>query len=158
MMPLGARIVRHCPAGHEAAGDAMSVMNRAFDPFFREAWTEQQLSGMTMLSGVSLFIASLGIVPMAFALTRSIFDEAELLLLAVEPKWQKRHIGVELLRAVESALRTDGVASLHLEVRENNSARSFYENCGFEQVFRRPDYYTGADGSKYDALTYKKSL
>ncbi len=65
--------------------------------------------------------------------------ESELLNLAVEPRFRRRGIARELLRA----LRADNSDTLYLEVRESNeTARKFYKSMGFREVSVRPGYYT----------------
>jgi ribosomal-protein-alanine N-acetyltransferase len=47
-----------------------------------------------------------------------------------------------------------GASELFLEVRENNrAARTLYSACGFIEVGRRPDYYTGAMGDRFAAIS-----
>jgi ribosomal-protein-alanine N-acetyltransferase len=44
-------------------------------------------------------------------------------------------------------------------VRENNvSARQLYQSLGFVDVGRRPDYYAGADGRRFAAVTMKRTI
>lgn len=138
-----------------AEAAAIRMMADAFDPQFGEAWSGQQLSAFTSLSGVRLSLAQVDATYLGFTLARHVADEAELLLLAVAKSWQKKGVGAQLVNHVMVSARLSGVKSLHLEVRSNNPAIYFYDKMGFENVHRRPAYYKGYDGKTYDALSYR---
>ncbi len=137
---------------------AMAVMSTAFDPRYGEAWTAQQLAGLMSLPGVRLALARIEGACLGFALSRQVLDEAELLLIATDPKWQKRGVGKALLTDFVNHARKSRMATLHLEVRDNNPAIEFYLQNGFEQVHRRPSYYKGQDGILYDALSFMLTM
>ena len=131
----------------------MDVMDDSFDPCFGEGWTAPQCAGLLPMPGVWLTIARVQDTVVGFALGRIIFDEAELLLLAVKKQWQGRGIGQQLLDCFMAAAGQRGATSLHLEVREGNHAIGLYKRAGFSQIGRRRAYYSGRDGQTYDALT-----
>jgi ribosomal-protein-alanine N-acetyltransferase len=141
-----------------ALADAMDVMVRAFDPVYGEAWTLPQISGVMLMPGTWLTIARLDATPLGFALVRSVLDECELLLLAVDPAWRGRGIGNALLSSSLSTARRRGITSMNLEVRATNSAIKLYEKFGFEYVHRRPGYYRGNDGQLHDALSLRRDM
>ncbi|EQA97714.1 GNAT family N-acetyltransferase [Sphingobium baderi] len=141
-----------------ALADAMDVMVRAFDPVYGEAWTLPQISGVMLMPGTWLTIARLDATPLGFALVRSVLDECELLLLAVDPAWRGRGIGDALLSSSLSTARRRGITSMNLEVRATNSAIKLYEKFGFEYVHRRPGYYRGNDGQLHDALSLRRDM
>ncbi|MBA4754894.1 MAG: ribosomal-protein-alanine N-acetyltransferase [Sphingobium sp.] len=138
-----------------AMADAMTVMEAAFDPVFGEAWTLPQLAGVMMMPGTWLTIARVDAAALGFALVRSVLDECELLLLAVDPAWRGRGVGEALLRDSLRTARRRGITSMNLEVRASNNAVYLYEKTGFEYVHRRPGYYRGNDGQLYDALSFR---
>jgi len=142
----------------DACGDdmdaVMAIMGAAFEPTYGEAWTRSQCAGILPMAGVSLRLAVGDDGAIAgFALMRAIVDEAELLLIAVDPAAQKRGIGAALIDDFVHFATARGARRLHLEVRDGNSAIMLYERAGFALVGRRRDYYRGSDGHKRDALT-----
>ena len=139
---------------HRAEAAAMDVMRSAFNPRYGEAWNAQQLTGFMSLPGVRLSLAHVDNACLGFALSRQVADEAELLLLATDPKWQKRGIGSALLKDFLVHARKSQIETLHLEVRDNNPAIDFYSGFGFEAVHRRPSYYKGNDGTLHDAISF----
>jgi ribosomal-protein-alanine N-acetyltransferase len=143
--------------GHADLRDVMAVMDDSFDPRFGEAWTHGQMAGLLPMPGVWLSLARQNKTVFGFALARLVADEAELLLLAVMSKGQRRGIGRVLLDHFEDEAIARGAARLHLEVRDGNHALSLYEQAGFGLVGRRRDYYSGQNGDRYDALTLAKS-
>jgi ribosomal-protein-alanine N-acetyltransferase len=134
------------------------IMTAAFDPRYGEAWTQAQVNGMLGLPGVWLCLARLDGDMVGFALTRMIVDEAELLLLAVDPARQRRGIGATLLRSAILRAKDRQLDRLHLEVRANNPAINLYQAFGFERVGVRPGYYRGSDNQLYDAFSYSLNL
>jgi ribosomal-protein-alanine N-acetyltransferase len=144
---------------HGSAADldaVMDVMDDSFDPAFGEAWTAPQCSGLLPVPGVWLTLARAGDEIIGFALARIIVDEAELLLLAVKKKWQRRGVGQQLLESFSATARRRGAERLHLEVRNGNLAVKLYKQAGFSEVGRRRGYYSGRDGQVYDALTLSR--
>jgi ribosomal-protein-alanine N-acetyltransferase len=136
----------------------MAVMTASFDPCFGEAWTGPQCAGLMPMPGVWLLLAAAGDEVIGFALGRSVVREAELLLLAVKAKDQRRGVGKLLLEAFVECAADRGAHHLHLEVREGNHAVKLYSHAGFTQVGRRRGYYSGRDGQLYDALTLARAL
>ncbi|EQB33093.1 GNAT family N-acetyltransferase [Sphingobium ummariense] len=141
-----------------ALADAMQVMARAFDPVFGEAWTLPQVAGVMIMPGTWLTIARLDAAPLGFTLVRSVLDECELLLLAVDPLWRGRGIGHALVSDSLRTARRRGITSMNLEVRASNNAIKLYEKLGFEYVHRRPGYYRGNDGQLHDALSFRLDM
>ena len=89
-----------------------------------------------------------------FAVCMITLDEAELLLIAIAPEYQRQKLGSRLVQAVFSELSGQGVLKLFLEVRESNAAAcGFYRRHQFEQAGRRKGYYPTSIGRE-DALLY----
>ncbi len=142
-------------ASADRIDSVMKVMHAAFGDAFGEAWTRSQLSGILPMAGVFLSLAldraSNEVV--GFSLVRTVFDESELLLVAVLPAIQRQGVGRALLDHFLVKAREDGVARVHLEVRDGNPAIAMYRAAGFAPVGRRRNYYHARNGSRYDAIT-----
>ena len=136
----------------------VEVMEDSFDSRFGEAWTASQCAGLLPLPGVWLTLARNETGVVGFALARLVASEAELLLLAVRRGAQRRGVGRRLLDGFIADSRRRGVERLHLEVREGNHAVKLYERSGFSLVGRRRNYYCGADGRCFDALTLARII
>lgn len=94
----------------------------------------------------------------AFAITQVVLDEASLFNIAVDPAFQRRGLGRQLLLHLIEALIKRDVLTLWLEVRASNlPAIALYEQLGFNQVSRRPDYYPTASGRE-DAILMALTL
>jgi [ribosomal protein S18]-alanine N-acetyltransferase len=143
--------IKHSDASDLAS--VMIIMADAFDPKFGEAWTAAQCESMLMLPGSQLLIAYADEHPAAFALMRSFAGEAELLLIATRPFYQRRDIGKTLIKRLLADCLSAQINVIHLEVRADNPALSFYKRTGFEQVGIRKNYYRGALGRQTDAIT-----
>lgn len=133
--------------------EVMAVMIAAFDRCFGEAWTRAQCAGIIPMAGVTLMLARRNGAAAGFSLARRTLDEAELLLIAVHSDFKGMGIGKQLLERFVTDQRNAGAHNLHLEVRDGNPAVELYLGNGFAVVGRRPNYYRGTDGEKFDALT-----
>lgn len=132
----------------------MEVMKAAFGDNYGEAWTRSQCAGILPMDGVKLLAAEGDCDLLGFALYRTVLDDAELLLLAVSPAAQGTGIGRKLLGQFIDDAKKKGASKVHLEVRDGNRATRFYEAAGFVPAGRRRNYYRGADGQQYDALSF----
>ena len=152
--------VRIEPGSSQHIDAVMRVMDAAFGDRFGEAWTRSQLGGILPMAGVSLMLAREpdGGDVTGFSLYRTVADEAELLLIAVVPSHHRRGVGRMLLDNFLDRARNDGVARVHLEVRDGNSAVALYREAGFAPVGRRRNYYHAPDGRRFDAVTFAHHL
>jgi ribosomal-protein-alanine N-acetyltransferase len=155
MMATIERDVRIEAGTSNSIDDVMTVMDEAFGNRFGEAWTRSQLAGILPMAGVSLMLAreTGSERTVGFSLFRSVADEAELLLLAVNPARHRRGVGRRLLEDFLERARNDGIARVHLEVRDGNPAVGMYRDAGFSPVGRRRNYYHAPDGKRFDAIT-----
>jgi len=94
-----------------------------------------------------------------FALFRITDGEAELLTIAVGRRHRGAGIGRALMDAALSDMMMRAVETVFLEVDEaNQAAGKLYSRLGFEQVGRRENYYSLADGSRASALVMRYGL
>lgn len=138
----------------------MTVMAPAFDPQFGEAWSASQLAGSLMLAGSFARAATdaAGTI-IGFTLSRAASVEVELLLIAVAPGHRGSGLGLRLVETVIDDAMRRGASELFLEVRENNvAARRLYRSAGFVDVGARPNYYTGATGDRFSAITMRRDV
>ena len=77
-----------------------------------------------------------------YVIAFAIGEDAELLNVAVEPKWRGQGFAGQMLDAVLIDLGSHGVRAAFLEVRESNrGARMLYASRGFKEIGRRSNYY-----------------
>ncbi|MHB1102457.1 MAG: ribosomal protein S18-alanine N-acetyltransferase [Devosia sp.] len=94
-----------------------------------------------------------------FAMLRLAADEAELITIAVDPKWRKKGVGLALMRALFEDLRMTPARQLFLEVAADNpAALRLYARLGFAKVSERQGYYARADGRPATALVMARDL
>ena len=150
------------PAASDTLLDAvMMVMLNAFPQDFGERWTRPQLA--RLLEGderawLAVVRADDAADLCGFALTRTVADEAELMLLAVRRDARRRGLASALLSDAFDHARRQGARSLFAEVRAGNPAEDFYRINGLAAVGRRPRYYRSTDGMLHDAVTMRRSL
>lgn len=94
-----------------------------------------------------------------FALIRTVLDEAELLTIAVDPRWRGKKLGRALMDAVFADLMLSPVRRMFLEVEEqNHAAIRLYRRLGFATLSSRKGYYAKPDGSAATALVMARDL
>jgi ribosomal-protein-alanine N-acetyltransferase len=146
------------PADFRCVEDIMPVMDAAFDPAFGEAWNSGQCLGMLSITGSELLVARRESAIVGFALSRTVFEESELLLIATHPDAQRSGVGYSLATAVIHQSAKKGAQMVFLEVREGNPALALYLRVGFLQVGQRENYYRGKSGDYFNALTLRYEI
>lgn len=137
----------------------MAVMAAAFDPAWAEAWTRRQVSDALVLGNCHYaLIGASGETATGFYLSRTAYDEEELLLLAIDPAFQRRGIGRLLLAQFIGDAKARGAVRLLLEMRRGNPAEALYRRAGFVPIGVRPNYYRLPGGQTNDAITFALDL
>jgi ribosomal-protein-alanine N-acetyltransferase len=73
-------------------------------------------------------------------------EEAQILSLAVHPRDRRKGFGHHLLKKMIEMAVSKGVRYIWLEVRPSNLAgKELYQKLGFEEVYRRPRYYSNTE-------------
>ena len=148
-MALTARVV----VGPMRLGDVPAV-HEIERLSFRTPWPpyafEQELRGNRLAHYV---VARAGDRITGFAGVWLMVDEAHVTTFAVHPDWRRQGIGRQLLLNVVELARKIGARRMTLEVRASNeTAQALYRAYGFEEVGRRPRYYTD-DGEDAVVMT-----
>lgn len=100
-------------------------------------WTLKQYEEHAQLENVFYFVNENG-----FASVSVVFDEAELINIAVMPSAQNQGVATQLWSELLRFFVEKGVEKCFLEVRKSNEkARCFYEKCQFSVIGERKGYY-----------------
>ncbi len=79
-----------------------------------------------------------------FAVLSIIIDEAELLMICVDPEYQRRGFGGNLLKFLIEKAKYGKVDNFYIEVRKSNlPALNLFEKHQFKKISERKDYYPG---------------
>jgi ribosomal-protein-alanine N-acetyltransferase len=141
------------PAGPDAAETLAALHAQAFD----KPWSASEIAALIGGAGAYAVLAQ-DEAPLGMVMSRNLFEEAEILTLAVAPDARRRGIGLALVTAAAGLARQGGASSLILEVGEDNpGAVALYDRAGFVQVGRRRDYYDRG-GRRIDALLMRLDL
>lgn len=127
---------------------ALCRLQVCIEPPWSESLLRQRIEGAGSF-GLGLFE---GDALIGFALFSCLFDEAELLQVAVLPSRRRQGLARQLLQQGMIELSRQDVSRLMLEVRASNAAAiALYRTLGFGEDGRRRNYYPLADGHE-DAL------
>ena len=118
-------------------------------------WTQQQFVDAAAQYQSTVLEKNGSVV--GFCILQPVLDEANLLLMAVDPNQQGQGLGYELLTASLDLLKNNPI-QIFLEVRESNTAAiKLYEKADFHQIDLRKNYYPKADGTREHAIIMVKS-
>jgi ribosomal-protein-alanine N-acetyltransferase len=143
----------------------MSVMAAAFEPEYGEAWTRRQVEDALLLGNCHAYLATPSghearenDVVAGFSLSRTGYEEEELLLFAVLPQHRRQGIGLSILEALVRSAGERGARRLLLEMRKGNPAEHLYRSFGFAVIGERRDYYRTTLGNRIDAVTFARDI
>lgn len=124
---------------------------------FEFAWSRNDFES-SLKAGHSFLLLKEEESLLGMAVYMQIFEQSELLTIAVAPDQQGKGYGKLILNEVMARLAAHGAESLFLEVRVSNErARNLYRSAGFEEISRRKGYYPTRDGRE-DAIVMQKLL
>ena len=144
------------PLGNVNLDELVQLEERCFSG----GWSQSQLlAHLEHPRGISLGVFAPDLV--GFILLSTLFDEAELLQIAVLPEYRGEGLAQQLLSAASSLFESSQITRLMLEVRESNTAaRSLYKGFGFIEDGRRKAYYAPLEPTmdREDALLLSLAL
>ena len=115
---------------------------------FESAWNEAAMAEILAMPGSFGALALVGDQPVGLVIVLAVGTEAEILTLAVLPKFRRRGIAGRMLTLAADRLSDAGCQRLLLEVAEDNvAACALYGKQGFTQIGRRPSYYRRLAGT-----------
>lgn len=134
--------------------DRMIEIERAAYPF---PWTRGNFVDC-LSSAYGCFGLQLGKELAGYSIFNWAVNEAHLLNLCVDPKWQGRAYGSLMLERTINYVTIRGNQSMFLEVRASNPrAIVLYKNRGFGVIGHRRGYYRADDGRE-DAVVMRLDL
>jgi [ribosomal protein S18]-alanine N-acetyltransferase len=126
---------------------------------FHRGWGESEFESMLGESNTLVHRLRLGRKTVGFAVSRMGADEAEILTIAIDPRYRGHGLSRNLLLTHLGYLAARGVRTIFLEVEENNRpALSLYKRAGFAVVGRRERYYQEPGGEQLNALLMRRDL
>ena len=129
-----------------------SLQKSCFHPPWSLAIIQRQLSAKRGLN-IALYDHK---QLLGFIFYQLLFDEAEILQIAIDPSYQQRGLANELLVKSFALLQQQGITRILLDVNATNTpAIKLYQRLGFLLDGRRKNYYPSTTpGLKEDALLY----
>ncbi len=133
--------------------DAVVAIERAWKT--APGWSRAQFEAEFSNARSHFLIAELEGCIAGYAVFWAVAPEAQILDLAVDPKYCRQGVGRLLLKTVLEKAGLIGLKEATLEVRADNAAAAaLYQAAGFAVVGRRPKFYNGA----FDAVLMNRDL
>jgi ribosomal-protein-alanine N-acetyltransferase len=151
------RIVRVTPQALDRAAELHALC------FPGESWSRADFEGILQIAGASgrwaIDPADPAQQPQGFLFDMLLGRAGEIVTLGVAPGARRRGAAQALLKDLLARARALGIASLTLEVAEDNAAAlALYAGLGFEPAGIRRGYYRRADASLMDARLLRRTL
>jgi [ribosomal protein S18]-alanine N-acetyltransferase len=128
------------------------------EAFGKEAWKVEEFSSTLAAPARCGYLCRSGIAPVGFVLCQAVGEDAEILTIAVLPRYQQRGFGKYLLQQVMREAGEAGANRMLLEVAaDNHAAQRLYQKFGFKPLGKRRDYYQRG-AVRVDALTFSCDL
>ena len=143
-----------------ATVDDADALAEAHAAAFESPWSGEDIGQMLAVrGGFGIAVETDAGAVAGFILCRVIAGEAEVLTLAVQPKYRRRGVARALLAAAEGAAALTAT-SMFLEVAADNAgAIALYEAAGYAPVGRRAAYYARPSGEgAADAIVMRRPL
>jgi len=126
---------------------------------FHRGWSQGEFVELLENRDVAAHRATIGQTLAGFILSRIVAGEAEILSVAVAPRWRSRGIAGQMLDLHLRSLAGRGVTTVFLEVGETNiPAQRLYRRAGFREVGRREGYYPDPRGQRTAALILRRDI
>ncbi len=147
--------------GPQSAQDCAQIHAQSFAHSWSQADFESLLAGRDVIAEAAVAAGPWGKSRKlaGFVLSRLVVDEAEILTIAVAPRFRRRGVGSALLATHLASLAGRGAKVLFLEVEAgNHAALALYAQFDFHQIGERKAYYRKADGSSEAALMLRRDF
>ena len=128
--------------------DAIALMSRELIEAGLSGWSwdPQRVARAIRARDTVVLVAAARNSLAGFAIMNFGDSSAHLSLLAVKTSRQRRGIGAGMMAWLEESALVAGIATINLELRNNNSAaRDFYRALGFRETAYIPGYYQGVE-------------
>ncbi len=126
-----------------------------------ESWSRSDFEGILRIVGASghWAIDASGQEPQGFLFDMLLGQVGEIVTLGVAPEARRQGVARALLEDLLARARRLGIASLTLEVAEDNTAAlALYRALDFEPVGTRRGYYRRPDASLMDARLLRRTV
>ena len=135
---------------------ALAALDQICNP---PGWSESQLSQEIDLPHSYHQVAFHFDKPIGFAVMWIVLEQAQLLEIAIHPKYRRQGKASLLLNEMISIAKQKGCHSMELELREDNlSAQKLYEKFGFSFEGERKNYYLNSGAAASSARLMRLKL
>ncbi len=128
-------------------------IRRIIDANFENPWSDSMILSENSFTYKTVAVIEKQIV--GFLSGEIMYDESNILMIAVDKSFQRRGIGRALVSNFLEKVRSCKISSVYLEVSKNNDiALNFYRKLNFKEYGMRKSYYSNGE----DAVLMKLDL
>lgn len=110
------------------------------------SWRRQRVVNCMKDRNAAVAVACEAERVVGFIIAKFRFDEAHIVLLAVDRTRRRRRVATRLVRWIEKTALVAGIGIVYLEARLNNAAaRAFYCALGYKEFRTEPGRYRGLE-------------
>ncbi|HEU4780191.1 MAG TPA: N-acetyltransferase [Steroidobacteraceae bacterium] len=140
-------MITHVAVRLATLADAASIAAMSRDYIERGlpwTWTEERVANAIRDAETNVVVVREGGLLQGFGIMYYAHDDAHLLLFAVRRAHQRRGVGSAILRWLEDVARAAGAKRIRVEcLKENDAARNFYCEHGYQELDIAKNYYRG---------------
>lgn len=139
--------------------ETSEILTKIHIECFPRYWNRQAFTDFFSVENTFAILVENYDQPVAMIVYRIVFEQADILTIAVLPAFRKKGIAKKLIGDALEHCKKLGAKKLFIDVEVGNEAAlKLYENTGFKQISRRKLYYQQLDGSLTDSLVMSKKL
>ena len=125
-----------------AALDDLDAICALEDTSFSDPWSREAFEGAFESRICRFLVAEDGGAVIGYALFSVLYEDAEIMSIAVDPAKRRLGAGSAMLQEIIECAKAAQAQMLFLEVRDSNeAAREMYLRAGFEELRRIKRYY-----------------
>lgn len=122
--------------------DLTTISELERELFLNEAWSYFQILEEFKNKLSKIWILKRDNEILGYLIFRKIKPEIEIFRIGIKRKYQRKGAGTELMQKLIEFAKKENISKIFLEVKISNlSAYNFYKKLGFEEIYRRKNYY-----------------
>ncbi|PMP67704.1 MAG: ribosomal-protein-alanine N-acetyltransferase [Thermodesulfobacterium geofontis] len=127
-------------------GDLPIISELERELFLNEAWSYFQILEEFKNKFSKIWVLKREEEIIGYLIFRAINPEIEIFRIGIKKNYQKKGVGTQIMQKLIEFAKKENISKIFLEVKVSNlPAYSFYKKLGFEEIYRRKNYYNNEE-------------